>query len=154
MHGFTSVPFKTESAHGLTTVNGVAKFSSAGIVLEFESKLFGIIRNGVKEVRLAKDDILDVKFRKGVFKHGAKIEVRMKSFARLAELPNQDGKLTLKLVRDDFDRGQLAVEQLQKDLAAHAESLPPPRTPVSDLFLDENEDETVQLKKKERTKNA
>ena len=154
MHGFTSVPFKTESTHGLTTVNGVAKFSSAGIVLEFESKLFGIIRNGVKEVRLAKDDILDVKFRKGVFKHGAKIEVRMKSFARLAELPNQDGKLTLKLVRDDFVRGQIAVEQLQKDLAAHAESLPPPRTPVSDLFLDENEDETVQLKKKERTKNA
>ena len=154
MQGFTTVPFKTESAHGLTTVNGVAKFSSAGIVLEFESKLFGIIRNGVKEVRLPKDDILDVKFRKGVFKRGAKIEIRMKSFTKLAELPNQDGKLTLKLVRDDFDRGQAAVEQLQKDLAQHAESLPPPRTPVSELFVDENEDETVQLKKKEKTKNA
>src|SRR5687767_11253037 len=147
MQGFASVPFKTESAHGFKTVNGVAKFSSAGVVLEFESKLIGIIGGGVQEVRLAKDDILDVKFRKGVFKHGAKIEIRTKTFSKLAELPNQDGKLTLKLVRDDFERGRSAVEQLQKDLTAHAEALPPPRTPVSDLFLEEDEDETVQLNK-------
>jgi len=149
MQGYTTVPFKTESLHGLTQVNGVAKFSGAGVVLEFESKLFGLIGSGVKEVRLHKDDILDVKFRKGVFRRGAKIELRMKSFARLAELPNSEGKLTLKLVRDDFDRGQAAVEQLQKDLAEHAASLPPPRTPVSQLFEDEIEDETTQLKQKE-----
>ena len=66
MQTFTSVPFKTESEHGLTQVNGVAKFSSAGVVLEFESKLFGLIGGGVKEVRLPKDEILDVKFKKGV----------------------------------------------------------------------------------------
>ena len=147
MQGFTSVPFKTESAHGFKTVNGVAKFSGAGIVLEFESKLFGIIGGGVKEVRLPKDEILDVKFRKGLFRHGAKIEIRTKTFAKLAELPSDDGKLTLKLVRDDFERGREAVEQLQKDLAAHAETLPPPRTPVSELFLDQSEDETAELNK-------
>jgi hypothetical protein len=101
----------------------------------------------VKEVRLAKDDILDVKFRKGIFKRSAKIEVRTKTFTKLAEVPNSDGKLTLNLVRDDIDRGQAAVEQLQKDLAEHADSLPPPRTPVSDLFIEETEDETIQLKK-------
>ncbi len=145
MQGFTTVPFKTESAHGLTQVNGVAKFSGAGVVLEFESKLFGLIGDGVKEVRLAKDEILDVKFRKGIFKRGAKIVIRTKSFTKLAELPNSDGKLTLKLVRDDFERGQAAAEQLQKDLAQHAESLPPPRTPVGQLFEDETEDETSAL---------
>src|SRR5215217_4366064 len=118
MQGFTTVPFKTESAHGLSQVNGVAKFSSAGVVLEFESKLFGLIGAGVKEVRLSKDEILDVKFRKGIFKRGARIEIRTQTFSKLAELPSKDGKLTLKLVHDDFDRGQLAVEQLQKDLAA------------------------------------
>src|SRR5687767_13490496 len=131
---FTSVPFKTESAHGLSQVNGVAKFSTAGIILEFESKLFGIIRDGVKEVRLAKDEILDVKFRKGVFRRSAKIEIRMKTFAKLVEVPNSDGKITLSLVRDDIERGESAVLQLQKDLAEHASSLPPSRTPVSELF--------------------
>jgi hypothetical protein len=146
MNGFTSVPFKTESAHGLSKVDGVAKFSRAGVVLEFESKLFGVIGGGVKEVRLPMDDILDVKFRKGIFKRGAKIEIRTKTFSKLAELPNKDGKLTLKLLYDDFDRAQSAVDQLQKDLITHADSLPPPRTPVSDLFEDESEEQTRELK--------
>lgn len=143
--GFTSIPFKTESAHGLTTVNGVAKFSPAGIVLEFESKLFGVIGGGVKEVRLPLADILDVKFRKGLFKIGTKIEVRTRTFSKLAELPNTDGKLTLKLVRDDFERGKAAVEQLQRDLTGHEAELPPPQTPVSQLFQDETEEETKSL---------
>src|SRR5829696_3615440 len=146
MNAFTSIPFKTESAHGFSKVDGVAKFSGAGVVLEFESKLFGLIAGGVKEVRLSKDDILDVKFRKGVFKRGAKIEIRTKTFSKLAELPNKDGKLTLKLVYDDFDRAQSAVEQLQKDLAAHTDSLPPPRTAVSELFDEESEEQTKELK--------
>ncbi len=142
---FTTVPFKTESSHGLTTVNGVAKFSAAGIVLEYESKLFGVIARGVKEVRLPLDDILDIKFRKGLFKRGAKIEVRTRTFAKLAELPNTDGKLTMKLTRDDFERAKSAVEQLQKDLTGQLESLPPPQTPVRLLFEDESEEETKAL---------
>ena len=145
MQGFTTVPFKTESEHGLTKVDGLAKFSSAGVVLEFESKLFGLIGGGVKEVRLPIADILDVNFRKGIFKLNSKIVIRMKTFAKLAELPSQDGRLTLKLVREDFERGQSAVEQLQKDLSQNAESLPPPHTPIGDLFTDESEDETKQL---------
>ena len=146
MHGFTTVPFKTESEHGLTQVNGVAKFSSAGVVLEFEAKLFGLIGDGVKEVRLPLGEILDVKFKKGLFRIGSKIVIRMKTFTKLAELPSTNGKLMLKLVRDDFERGQSAVEQLQKDMAEHAESLPPPHTPIGELFADDSEDETCELK--------
>lgn len=146
MQGFTTIPFKTESGHGLTQVNGVAKFSAAGIILEYESKLLGLIGVGVKEVRVPLAEILDIRFRKGLFKCWAKIEVRTRSFAKLAELPNKDGKLTLKLARGDFERGQSAVEQLQKDLAGHNESLPPPQTPVSQLFEDETEEETKILK--------
>lgn len=145
MQGFTTVPFKTESSHGINQINGVAKFSSAGIVLEFESKLFGVIGGGVKEVRLPKEEILDIKFRKGVFKMGAKIVIRTKTFAKLAELPSSEGKLTMKLVRDDFERGRSAVEQLQKELDRQAEELPPPRSPVNQLFADDAEDQTGEL---------
>lgn len=145
MQNFTSIPFKTES--GLSTVNGIAKFSAAGIVLEFESKLFGVIGGGVKEVRLPIDEILDIKFRKGFMKRGAKIEVRMRSFAKLAELPNSDGKLVLKLERQDFDRSHSAVQQLQKSLSGTGEDLPPPHSPVSELFRDESEVETKELGK-------
>jgi len=143
--GFISVPFKTES--GLSQIDGMAKFSSAGIVLEFESKLFGIIKDGVKEARIATDEILDVKFRKGFLKYGAKIEIRLKDFTKLSKLPNKDGKITLKIKKDDFERAQEAVAKLQKDLTEQRESLPPTHTPVSLLF-DESEHETKELKEK------
>ena len=139
---FTSIPFNTEG--GLSKANGVAKFSAAGIVLEFESKFLGLIGTGVKEVRLPMEELLDVKFRKGVFKRGAKIEIRMTSFSTLAQLPNKEGKLTLKLEPDDFDRAREAVEKLNKDLAEHRASLPPTHTSVSSLF-DSSEDETKPL---------
>ncbi len=142
--GFTSVPFKADS--GLSSVNGIAKFSSAGIVFETESKLFGLISDGVKEVRLPVGEILDIKFRKGIFKRGAKIEIRTKTLSKLSELPNSEGKMTLKVTPDDHDRAREAVERLQKDLAYRAESLPPAHTPVSILF-DPGEDETEELPK-------
>jgi hypothetical protein len=139
---FTTVPFKTKTE--LSQINGVAKFSSAGIILEFESKFLGLIGTGVKEVRLPVEDILDVKFRKGLFGRSAKIEIRTKSFSTLAQLPNKEGKLTLKLDHDDHERARQAVEQLNKDLAEQKEPLPPKHTPVSVLF-DESEDETKEL---------
>lgn len=144
MSGFSSVPFKSESAHGFTSVNGVAKFSSAGVVLEFESKLLGMFSNGVKEARMSVNEILDIKFKKGLLKRGAKIEIRLKSFAKLSEIPNSEGKITLKLVHEDFERGRDAVAKLQKDMAEHVAQLPPTHTPVSVLF-DESEDETKEL---------
>lgn len=142
MQTFTSVPFKTES--GLSQVAGMGKFSSAGIVLEFESKLFGIIKSGVNEVRIALAEILDVKFRKGFFRYGAKIEIRLKDFSKQSKIPSSDGKITLKIKRDDFERARGAVETLQKNLSEHQESLPPPQMPVRSLF-DESEAETKEL---------
>jgi hypothetical protein len=142
MQSFTSISFKNEN--GLWHANGIAKLSSAGVVLEFENKLFGLVGAGVKEVRIALAEILDVRFRKGVLKSGAKIEIRTKSFSKLAELPNKDGKLTLKIIRDDFERARDAVAKLQKDMEDHAASLPPPHEPLASLF-DESEDETKKL---------
>ena len=145
MPNFTSVPFKTES--GMSSVNGVAKFSAAGIVLEFESKLFGLISTGVKEARLPIGDLHDVRFKKGVMKRGAKIEIRLDSFAKLTEVPNRDGKIVLKLFPDDFERARDAVARLEKDLADHNASLPPPHPPLRSL-LDESEDDTQDLGQK------
>lgn len=144
MQSFTSVPFKSESDSGFTSVNGVAKFSSAGIVLEFESKVLGLISKGVKEERLPLAELLDVRFKKGVLKRGAKIEIRLKSFTRLIELPNKEGKLTLKISSEDFERARDAVDRLQKDMAAELAQIPPTHTPVSVLF-DPGEEETREL---------
>ena len=61
-------------------------------------------------------------------------------------MPNDNGRVTLKLIRDDFELGKTAVDQIQKEMAGYAAELPPPRTPVGELFGDESEDETLPLK--------
>ncbi len=153
MQNFISVPFKAEKHSGLSEVNGIAKFSRAGIVFEFESKLFGLISDGVKEARIPVAEILDVKFKKGVFRRSAKIEIRTKSLAAMVGIPNDGGKVTLKIKAVDFGLAQQAIDKLQTDLSElqieqtqQAAALPPTHTPVSVLF-DESEDETQELRK-------
>ncbi|HEV7701807.1 MAG TPA: hypothetical protein VGO43_16365 [Pyrinomonadaceae bacterium] len=142
MQTFTSVPFKSE--HGLSQVNGLAKFSPAGIVLEYESKILGLISKGLKDAQLPIADLLDVKFKKGVMKRGARIEIRMNSFARLAELPSQQGKILLKVETGDWELARDAVARLQKDMAEQRASLPPPHPPLESIF----EDDTAELRKR------
>ncbi len=139
---FISLPFKIDD--NITQIAGIGKFSPAGVVLEYEGKIFGIIKSGVKEARLAIDEIMDVKLRKGLFKLGAKIEIRTVSFTKLSEFPNKNGKITLKIGRDDFERAIEAVAKLQKNINEYHESLPPKHTPVSRLF-DESENDTNKL---------
>ncbi len=123
--------------HGLSEIEGIGKFSPAGIVLEFESKFLGLVKSGVKESRLPLTEILDIKFKKGVLKYGAKIEIRLKSLAKLSELPYERGKITLKIRRDDHERADEAVKNLHKFLEEFAQTLPPANISVSDLFEDE-----------------
>lgn len=143
MQSFTSIPFKTES--GMSQINGVAKFSSAGVVVEFESKLFGLISNGIKEARLPIGEIHDIRFKKGLLKRGSRIEIRTKSLAKLKEMPNSEGKVTLKIEHDDFERARDAVAKLQTDMTQQIAELPPIHSPISVLF-DPGEDDTEELK--------
>jgi hypothetical protein len=139
--GYSSVPFKAES--GIKQYNGVAKFSSAGIIFEFESKYFGLVGENVKEVRVGLDEILDIRFRKGIFKFFAQIQLRLKNFTKLSELPNESGKIKLKIKRGDFEIAEKAVGQINAILLGEdfdqlleesKQELPPAPTSVNELF--------------------
>ena len=138
MQAFISVPFKSE--HGIMQVHGLAKFSSAGIVLEYESKIIGLISTGLKDANIPIEELLDVKFKKSFAKKGGKIEIRLKSFRRLAELPNQQGKIVLKVGSDDRDRAREAAERITKDIAEFAKNAPPPHPPLESIFEDDTAD--------------
>jgi hypothetical protein len=141
MQSFTSIPFKIEGMHGgFSQVEGIGKFSSAGIVLEFEAKIFGIMKTGVKEVRIPLAELLDVKFKKGFFKYGAKIEIRLKSFAKLNELPSKDGKVRLQIHRDDHSIAEKIVKEMQNYLEEFSRNLPPQQVSVKELFDDETKE--------------
>ena len=157
---FTSVPFKAASGSGATEYNGIAKFSPAGIVIEFDSVFFGLIGSEVKEVQVALDEILDIKFRKGIYKVFAHIQLRLKNFTKLSELPNSNGKVKLKIKREDFELAQKAVEQTLRYMSGidtltlpesndSSEQLPPIQTSVSKLFDTEKlEDKDLRETKK------
>ncbi len=145
MTNFISIPFKVEGMHGgFSQVDGISKFSSAGIVLEFEAKIFGIMKTGVKEVRVPIAEIDSITFKKGFFKYGAKIEIRLKNFTMLSELPNKDGKVKLKINRDDHAKASKVVQNLQKHLNEYVMSLPPEKVLVGELF----ENDTKELESK------
>jgi hypothetical protein len=142
---FTSVPFKASSPNGITEYNGIAKFSPAGIVVEFDSKFLGLIGDEIKEVRIALDEIFDIRFRKGIYKFFATIQIRLRNFTKLSQLPSYDGKLKLKIKREDFELAQKAVEQTLRYMSgnelptlpdgdARNEQLPPAQTSVNELF--------------------
>ena len=140
---FISVPFKASSPNGTTEYNGIAKFSPAGIVVEFESKFLGLIGGEIKEIRIALDEILDIRFRRGIYGFFAQIQFRLRNFIKLSELPNNGGKVKLKIKREDFEIAQKAVASLQKDLTGERDYLPPAHTSLS--LFDESEDKTRKL---------
>ncbi|MER3430680.1 MAG: hypothetical protein C4325_13900 [Blastocatellia bacterium] len=132
--GFYSIPFKTSDEHGIKNFTGVAKLSIYGIVLEFESKWFGLIRDDLTEARLPLAEILDIRLRRGFFGLGGKIEIRTRTFAALASLPNKNGRIRLKIHREDLREAKVAVGELQKAIDEYSASLPPPHSQLSDLF--------------------
>jgi hypothetical protein len=140
-----TVPFSADSPNGVTEYHGIAKFSFAGIIFEFESKILGLVSGEVREVRVALEEILDIRFRKGFYKFFSRIHLRLKNYQKVSELPNSGGKIKLKIKREDFELAREAVAQtlrlLGGDLPPELETtddadrqLPPPPTSVNELF--------------------
>lgn len=130
--GFISIPFKIEGAHGgFSVVNGMAKISRAGIVLEFEAKIFGMMKTGVKEVRVALKEIEDFKIKKRFFKYT--LEIWLNNFKTVSEIPNKDGRVILQIARDDRPRVEQAMKVLQ-NARTENDALEILQTPVSRLF--------------------
>jgi hypothetical protein len=157
---FISVPFKAESPNGITEYNGIAKFSPAGIVIEFKSVIIGLIPGEVKEVQVPINEILDIKFNKGIYKFFSKIQLRLLNFATISRLPNSDGKIKLKIKREDFEIAQKAVEQMLRYINSGEAAvlpgtddinsqLPPAQVSVNELFDTEKLEPTDPKKTKE-----
>jgi hypothetical protein len=154
-----TVPFKAESPNGMMHYSGIAKFSFAGIVIEYESKVLGLVGGEVKEVKVALDEIFDIKFRKGIYKFFAQIRLRLKNYQKISQLPNSDGRIKLKIKREDYELAREAVEQtlryMKGDFAPALESaddsekqLPPVQTSVNELF------DTEKLEKEDARKTS
>ncbi len=140
---FISIPFKIDGTQtgGFKTVDGMAKASTAGVIFEFEEKIFGLMKTGVKEVRVSLREIEEVRLNKKFFR--TTLEIWLNSFKTLSEIPNKNGRLVLQIAKEDRARAEQAVRVLQSALVEEdaREIL---QTPVSRLFGED--DETGSLK--------
>jgi len=149
---FITVPFKADSPNGMMSYRGIAKFSFAGIVIEYESKILDLVGGEVTEIQIALDEIFDIRLRKGIYKFFGQIQIRLTNYKKVSQLPNSGGKIKLNIKRENYELAQAAVEQMLRyiktDDPATLESadepdksLPPVRTSVNELF------DTEKLKK-------
>lgn len=141
-----------ESDSGVTSVQGLAKISPAGIVLEFEKSLFGIIKDGIKEIRIPVSEILDLRLKSGFFNTRLErylfnsLELRTTSLARLEGLPFKDGKAKFKIKRFDISSAEEAIEMIEAAQQS-APQLPadiPGQTPLQRMINHEDSD-TLEL---------
>lgn len=144
MSNFISIPFKIEGAHGgFSVVSGMAKISRAGIVLEFEAKIFGMMKTGIKEVRISLNEIETVEIKKRFFKHT--LEIRLNNFKTLSEIPTKDGRIVMQISKDDRTRAHEAQKLLEKT-RLEQDAIEFIKSPVSRLFGED--EETKELKEK------
>jgi hypothetical protein len=142
--GFSIIPFKIADEHGISETVGLAKFSAAGIVLEFEKEFLGLVKaGGVREARIPIGDILEIQFGKGFLGLFGSIIVRFKNLSVVAGLHTKKGRLKLKVARSDRGAAIEVVENMQKTLNDSQEELP--TATMRQLFEDDTEDETKPL---------
>jgi hypothetical protein len=135
--GFTIVPFKVDDEHGISESAGLAKFSAAGVVLEFEKEFLGLIKaGGVREARIPLSDILDIQFGKGFLGAFGSITIRFKNLSPLEGLQTKKGRLKMKVARADRQAAMESVENMKEFLRGQQQEELPPTT-VRQLFGDE-----------------
>ncbi len=135
---YISISFKIDGAQtgGFKTVDGMAKISPAGVVIEFESKIFGIMKTGIKEVKIPLGEIEQVRVVKKFFRHT--LEIWLNNFRKLSEIPNRDGRVILQISKADRPRAEQAAHVLDT-ARSESEALEILKSPVSRLF-DETEE--------------
>lgn len=135
---YISIAFKIDGSQtgGFKTVDGMAKISRAGVVVEFEAKIFGIMKTGIKEVRIPLAEIEEVRVSRKFFKHT--FEIWLNNFKTLSDIPNKNGRVILQISKEDRSRAEQAARVLQT-ARSEADALEILQTPVSRLFGDDNE---------------
>jgi hypothetical protein len=135
---YISISFKIDGSQtgGFKTVDGMAKVSRAGVVIEFEAKIFGIMKTGIKEVRIPLAEIEEIRVGRKFFRHT--LEIWLNNFRTLSEIPNKDGRVVLQISKADRPRAEQAARVLQT-AKSETDALEILKTPVSRLF-DETEE--------------
>jgi len=116
---FVSLPFSIPNLYqGLAEARGILRTNAAGLVLEFEVKdgVVGMLKSGIKEVRLAIDEVSHIDLKEGWFR--TRVFIRANRLAALSSIPgNESGKIALQIARKDRTLAKALVSGLKLSLS-------------------------------------
>ena len=128
-----SLPFSfPNTIRGFARSTGIARFAADALELEFESKdrLFGVIRSGVKELRISVNTVESVRLKKSMLK--TELFIRLRSMRPRRQIPgHSEGEVRLRIAR----KHRKIATEMQSQIELR----------ISELRMDRLEDEMKDL---------
>ncbi len=123
-----SVPFKVDLYAGFGQCNGLLRDEGEHLVLEYQNqdKIAGILKSGVKQVRVPLNDLVSVTITKGWLGGrwmGVTIVLQAGRMETLQDVPGmRHGKVELSVASKDRDAAERFVSGLHQETPAGSES--------------------------------
>jgi hypothetical protein len=118
---------------GLAECEGLLRLETLELVLEYQTRdsVLGIVKSGVREARIPRDQIASVTIEKGWFGTGTKIMIQTTRLKPVGDIPGMtQGRLVFGIASKDFPVAETLVADLKLD-----SSLPTKPAPL-DTALD------------------
>lgn len=118
-----SVPFTIQNVfQGFAETEGILSADNAELKLEFQTSdnILGLLKSGVREVRLPLDKIEEITFRKRWF--GCSLIIRVAEMRSASEIPNfKQGEILLSIAKKHSQAASDLVSSVQLDPVQHGE---------------------------------
>jgi hypothetical protein len=116
----STVPFTIRDVfQGLAESEGILSLDGTDLKLEFRTAdaLFGLLKSGVREVKLPIDGIEEIAFRKGLF--SCSVVIRVAEMRGATDVPNfEQGEIRLSIARRHSMAAAALVSEVQLGAAA------------------------------------
>ncbi len=111
------LPFSVARVHaGLSEATGLARLTESGLTLEYQVRLLGLIRFGIREITVPFKEIAAVHLKKNLLQ--TRIVLQTRSLRTLGTMPgSRTGQLVLRVARRDRETAALLVSALRLHLS-------------------------------------
>jgi hypothetical protein len=104
-----AVPFSIKRIHnGFSRLDGIVKASEIGLLLEYEVKIFGLVKLQVRELMVPVAEIESVQLKKNWFT--TRLVIHTKSLRTLCMMPgSKQAQVTLRVTRSNREKAERLV---------------------------------------------
>lgn len=108
----TAIPFTTQAYGGFGSINGLMRLDGAALVLEFQTKVLGVVKASPKEVRVPLDQIAAITLEEGWF--STTLRIQATSLTVWSGFPESDmGRVVLSLDQSERENARALIASVE-----------------------------------------